>query len=209
MRGVFVTATDTGVGKTYVAAALCRALRARGEQVVAYKPIVTGTDDPGPTDHERLADATGADPASIAPHVYRPPVSPHLAAALAGDDLSLERMVAGARAAGADGRTVVVEGVGGLLVPLTAEHTIRDFAEALGLPLVVVARAGLGTINHTLLTLEVARMAGLEVRGVVLTPYEDDLVAASNRSTIARLGDVPVHVLAPGAEDVPVDQWIP
>lgn len=209
MRGLLVTATDTGVGKTYVAAALCRALRERGERVVAFKPVVTGTDDPGPTDHARLAEATGADEASITPHVFAPPVSPHLAAALAGVELSLDRMVAGARAAGADGRTVVVEGVGGLLVPLTPDRTVRDLAEALALPLVVVARAGLGTINHTLMTLEVARMAGLEVRGVVLTPFEDDLVAASNRSTIERLGGVPVATLAPGATDVPLDAWLP
>ena len=104
-----------------------------------------------------------------------------------------------ARTAAAHADVLVVEGVGGLLVPLSPEHDVRDLAVALGLPLVVAARTGLGTINHSLLTLAAARAAGLDVRAIVLTPWpaQPSVMEQSNRTTIARRGDVPVHVLAP------------
>jgi dethiobiotin synthetase len=205
MRGLFVTGTDTGAGKTVVAGSIVAALCARGERVAAYKPVVTGLDEPAepgwPRDHELLAAAAGTAPAAVAPHGFGPPVSPHLAAELAGVELDLDAMVmaASAAAAEADATVLVVEGVGGLLVPLTREQTVRDLALALGLPLVVAARPGLGTISHTLLTLEAARAAGLAVAAVVLTPWpgEPSVMAESNRATIARLGAVDVAMLAP------------
>jgi len=106
-------------------------------------------------------------------------------------------LAAGAAAAEAGAETLIVEGVGGLLVPLTREHTVRDLAAALGLRLVIAARPGLGTINHTLLTLEAARAAHLSVAGVVITPWPDDpqVMVRSNRETIARLGRVDVATL--------------
>jgi dethiobiotin synthetase len=227
MRGLFVTGTDTEVGKTVVAGSIAAALRARGERVAAYKPVVTGIDEPAvpgwPRDHELLAAAAGVAPHAVAPHIFGPPVSPHLAAELAGVTLDLDAMVlaAGAAAAEAGADVLVAEGVGGLLVPLTAEHTVRDLAVALGLPLVVAARPGLGTISHTLLTLEAARAAGLTVAGVVMTPWPDEptVMAASNRATVARLGGVevatlpllpdgsPASLAAAGAE-LPLDRWL-
>lgn len=211
MRGVFVTGTDTGVGKTVVAGSIAAALRARGERVAAYKPVVTGLDEPAapgwPRDHELLAAAAGVAAHAVTPHVFGPPVSPHLAAELAGVTLDLDAMVlaAGAAAAEAGADVLVVEGVGGLLVPLTAEHTVRDLAVALGLPLVVAARPGLGTISHTLLTLEAARAAELTVVGVVMTPWPDEptVMAGSNRATVARLGRVEVATLPPLPDGAP------
>jgi dethiobiotin synthetase len=227
MRGVFVTGTDTGAGKTVVAGAIVAALAARGERVAAYKPVVTGLDEPAdpdwPRDHELLAAATGASAQAVAPHAFGPPVSPHLAAELAGVELDLDAMVlaAGAAAAEADAGILVAEGVGGLLVPLTRDRSVRDLAVALGLPLVVAARPGLGTINHTLLTLESARAAGLTVAAVVLTPWPDEpsVMEESNRATIARLGSVSVATLprlpdggpaalAAGGERLPLDDWL-
>jgi dethiobiotin synthetase len=216
LRGVFVTGTDTGVGKTIVAAAIAAALTARGERVAVHKPVVTGLDDGGPFDHEILGAAAGCDPERVAPHRFGPAVSPHLAAAWAGVGLELPALVAAARAAADGADAVVVEGVGGLLVPLSPAATIRDFAVAVGLPLVIAARPGLGTINHTLLTLEAARAARLRVAGVVLTPWpgEPSPMEASNRETIAELGDVAVATL-PYAEDLaaagstlPLDSWL-
>ena len=210
MRGVFVTGTDTGVGKTVVSAALVAAHGA-----VPFKPVVTGLDEPGPWDHEILGAAAGLAPERVAPHRYGPAVSPHLAADLAREALDLGELVAAARAAAGDG-VAVVEGVGGLLVPLTAHHSVRDFAVALGLPLVVVARPGLGTINHTLLTLEAARAARLQVASVVLTPWPDapSVMERSNRATIEQLGEIEVAVLphtqdptAAGAR-LPLARWI-
>jgi dethiobiotin synthetase len=199
LSGVFVTGTDTGVGKTYVAAALARALRDQGRRVGVFKPLVTGLDDGPPYDHELLAQAAGVDAAAVAVRTYGPPVSPHLAQELAGEALDFDALVAAGRAAADAAEVLVAEGVGGLLVPLTAERSVRDLCVALGLPLVVVARPALGTINHTLLTLEAARAAGLEVRGVVMTPWRDGTMERSNAQTVERLGGVPVVALAPGA----------
>jgi dethiobiotin synthetase len=227
MRGLFVTGTDTGAGKTVVAGAIAAALRAEGERVAAYKPVVTGLDEsvePGwPRDHELLAAAAGTAPGAVAPHAFGPPVSPHLAAELAGVELDLDAMVVAASAAVAEAHATVLvaEGVGGLLVPLTREHTVRDLAVALGFPLVIAARPGLGTINHSLLTLEAARAAGLTVAGLVMTPWprEPPAIAESNRATVARLGAVDVEVLpqlrdgspaslAPAGAGLPLARWL-
>jgi dethiobiotin synthetase len=200
LRGLFVTGTDTGVGKTVVAAALAASMRAAGLEVAAFKPVVTGLDEPEPgrpPDHELLAAAAGRPAAEVAPQLFGPPLSPHLAAELAGTALEPAAVVAAAR--GLRGEVLVAEGVGGLLVPLTLGYLVRDLAIDLALPLVVAARPGLGTINHTLLTLEAARAAGLDVRAVVLTPWpaSPSVMEASNRETIARLGAVEVATLGP------------
>ena len=115
--------------------------------------------DGWPADHELLASVTGARPEDVCTQTYGPAVSPHLAAQLAGAALALEPLVAAARVAAAGADVLVVEGVGGLLVPLNAQHDVRDLAVALGLPLVIAARPGLGTINHSLLTIAAARAA--------------------------------------------------
>ncbi|HEY3020868.1 MAG TPA: dethiobiotin synthase, partial [Solirubrobacteraceae bacterium] len=144
-RGLFVTGTDTGAGKTLVAAAIAAALRARGERVCAAKPVLTGTDEPPagwPPDDALLAAATGQDPADVAPVRFGPAVSPHLAAELAGARLDLGDLAARTLDTGDPEATLVVEGVGGLLVPLVGRASVRDLARALGLPVVVAARAG-------------------------------------------------------------------
>ena len=161
--------------------------------MATVKPVLTGTDetrDPvWPPDDVLLGAAVG--------RRFGPPVSPHLAAELAGKPIDPARLVELAREAAAGADAVVVEGVGGLLVPLTPGYLVRDYARELGLPLVVAARPGLGTINHTLLTLEAARAVALEVRAVVLTPWPQapSALERSNRATIERLGAVPVRTL--------------
>jgi dethiobiotin synthetase len=204
MRGLFVTGTDTEIGKTCVAAALTAALAADGVPVGAFKPVVTGTADPPeqgkPRDHELLARCAGMELRDVAPYTFGPAVSPHFAAELDCVSIDPEGLVACARRAAADGaRTLIAEGVGGLLVPITVSgYLVRDLAVALELPVVVVARPGLGTINHTLLTLEAARAAGLTVAGVVVTPWPDDPspMLRSNANTIQVMGDVDVTTLA-------------
>ncbi len=205
MRGLFVTGTDTGVGKTVLSASLLAAMAAAGEPVRAFKPAVTGLDDGShagagdawPADHVLLAAAAGMSPEEVAPLLYRPAASPHLAAQLAGEEIRPELLLAAARTS-AEGATLIVEGVGGLLVPLAADYSICDLALDLGLPVLIAARPGLGTINHTLLTLRAARAAGLEVCAVVLTPWpgEPSAIDRSNRETIARLGEIEVETLA-------------
>ncbi len=229
MRGLFVTGTGTGVGKTVLSAALLAALSAAGERVSTHKPVVTGVDDPPgewPPDHELLARVARMTPAQVAPLRYGPAVSPHLAAELAGERVDPERIAATAhdalRSADEQGAVLIIEGVGGLLVPLAEGFTVRDLASRLGLGLLIAASPGLGTINHTLLTLESARTAGLEVRAVVLTPWPElpDAMEESNRATIARRGDVEVATLprvlsaelaalADAGARLPWPRWLP
>ena len=210
------------MGKSVVAAALCAALVERGESVTTFKPVVTGLDDPPgewPPDDELLARAAGGgqSPEQVAPYRFGPPLSPHYAAELAGETIEPARLVAAARTAG-DG-PLIAEGVGGLLVPITPGYLVRDLAVDLGLPVVIAARTGLGTINHTLLTIEAARAAGLTVAGVVMTPWPDtpEPIELSNRATVERLGGAPVSGLPPtdqgslasAGSHLPLDEWLP
>lgn len=228
MRGLFITGTDTGVGKTILSAALVAAMAAAGEEVSAYKPVVTGVGEPGvdeppgawPQDHELLAAMAGMTAEEVAPLRYAPAVSPHLAAALAGERIDPSRLIEHAHTLAQAG-TLIVEGVGGLLVPLGEDFTVRDLAAELKLPLLIAARPGLGTINHTLLTLQAARTAGLEVRAVVLTPWAQhpSTMEGSNRETIAHVGAVEVSILpavthpdreelAQAGAELPWRQWL-
>jgi dethiobiotin synthetase len=201
-----------------VAAAICAALRESGESVSAFKPVVTGLDEPAgewPPDHELLAASTGGDPETVAAYRFDPPVSPHYAAELAGTTIEPARLVEAARAAAG---TLVCEGVGGLMVPLTPGYLVRDFAVDLGLPVVIAARTGLGTINHSLLTVEATRAAGLRVAGVVMTPWPErpEPIELSNRATVEQLAGVPVSGLSSTTQDtladagrsLPLDAWL-
>jgi dethiobiotin synthetase len=225
VRGLFVTGTDTGVGKTVLAAAIVASLRATGEPVQPLKPVLSGLDEPTdpdwPPDHELLARAGGVDPDTVALIRYGPAVSPHLAAELAGTSIDPEALTTRIREAADGCGTVVIEGVGGLLVPLAPGYDVRELARDLELRLVIAARTGLGTINHTLLTLEAARSAQLDVAAVVLTPWPEvpGVVERSNRETIARLGDVAVATLprvgsatpeqlAAAGATLPLAQWL-
>ncbi|MGA2469736.1 MAG: dethiobiotin synthase [Solirubrobacteraceae bacterium] len=233
-RTCFVTATDTNVGKTIVAATIVAGLRARGVMVVARKPVVTGVAasppagrprDPqtldGLPDHELLGAVSGERAEDVAVARYEPPVSPHLAAELAGAPLDVPQIVQSLRRDEARAEALIVEGSGGLLVPLGQSWDIRRLARELGWPVVVVARCGLGTINHTLLTLEAARHDELDVRAVVLTPWPENpgTVERSNRDTIQRLGGIEVatlpwlalvtpQALAGAAQTLSYDRWL-
>ena len=210
MRGLFVTGTGTEVGKTVVASTIATAARARGDRVAVFKPAVSGLDDHPLTpevwesaaklpDHAllRLAAGSRQGDEQIAPYRYGPPVSPHLAAEMAGERIDPDRLRGAALAATEDADLLVCEGVGGFLVPLTTEYLVRDLARDLALPMVVVASAGLGTINHTLLTVQAIRDADLEVAAVVLTPWPSapSEMERSNLETIARVGSVEVETL--------------
>jgi dethiobiotin synthetase len=221
MRGVFVTGTDTEVGKTIVAAAITAAAVAKGMKIAAFKPVVTGLDEPvvdWPRDHELLASVANAGQSAedVSPHRFGPAVSPHLADTRNAVDPDALVEAANGEAAKAD--AIVVEGVGGLLVPLADEYLVRDFAGELSLPVVIAARPGLGTISHSLLTIEAARAVALRIQAVVLTPWPDDPseMQRSNMETIERFGEVPVVVLpqtdpaglAAAGAVLPVSDWL-
>jgi dethiobiotin synthetase len=206
---IFVTGTDTEVGKTVVAAALANTVVRDQGKVGVLKPVVTGMDDyphagknlgwdraEDLPDHEllRLAARSDQTDREIAPYRFKHATSPHLAASLAKRKIEPERLRPAAKAAAEGTDLFVCEGVGGLLVPLNADYMVSDLVRDLDLPLVVVARPGLGTINHTLLTLAAAREARLEVVCVVLNPWpaKPNAMHKSNRITIAALGNVEV-----------------
>jgi dethiobiotin synthetase len=223
LRGVFVTGTGTGVGKSVLAASICAALAERGEKVAAFKPVITGLDersDDWPLDDELLAKHANAGQSreEVSPHRFGPPVSPHLAAEMAGEQIEALALAREAREWAEKADAFVCEGIGGLMVPLAAGFMVRDLAVELDLPLVIAAKTDLGTINHTLLTIEAARAAGLNVTGVVLTPWPSSPsdVEENNRETISRLGDVRVCTLpetspdglAEAGRNLPVDEWL-
>jgi dethiobiotin synthetase len=211
-EGFFVTGTGTEVGKTVVAAVVANDLRRQGSTVAVFKPAVTGLDEPGETDHALLRRAAGSTQSDdeIAPYRYGPPASPHLAAAQAGEEIDPERLRNAAQEAATGAERLVCEGVGGLMVPLSwrvcssvrnkraRPYLVRDLAVDLELPLVIAASPGLGTINHTLLTIEAARAAALTVAAVVLTPWpaQASAIERSNQETIEHLGKVPVQTLS-------------
>jgi dethiobiotin synthetase len=226
LRGCLVTGTDTGVGKTVVAAAIVARLREQGRTVRALKPLVTGLDElpdaDWPADHELLARVSGQRADETMLHGFGPPVSPHLAAELAGvSPPSVRTLTAEIQAATPAGSVVIVEGVGGLLVPISRNASVLDLAVALELPLILAARPGLGTINHTLLTVQAARTAGLRIAGIVMTPWpaQPDAMVRSNRDTIERLAKIPVvglpfvasaepSLLAAAGASLPLKRWL-
>jgi len=201
LKGIFVTGTGTEVGKTVVAAVIAHSLTAAGRRVAVFKPAVTGLDElPAvEADHALLRRAAGSTQSDdeVAPYRYGPAASPHLAASLAGEEIEPRVLLDGAGSAAASADLLICEGVGGLLVPLAPGYLVRDFAVALGLPMVITASPGLGTINHTLLTIEAARSAQLEVASVVLTPWPESpsQIEQSNRETVESLGKVHIETL--------------
>jgi dethiobiotin synthetase len=189
LRGVFVTGTDTGVGKTVVSAAIAATWRDAGRQVVYVKPVQSGAAD-GDDDAADVHALTDV-PTEVGP-VIGPSLAPGVAARLAGEDLTgdeLEAVVRGA-AARAPGAALVVEGAGGVLVELGSDGTTcADLAARLGLPVVVVARPGLGTLNHTALTLAELDRRGMPVAGVVVSghPPDPDVATRTNLDELDRL----------------------
>jgi len=184
MRGYFVTGTGTGVGKTVLSAALMLRLRARGP-VRYFKPVQTGIEqDDDTAEVRRLANCTDAE--ILAGGVrLRGAVSPHLAARRAGVEIDLRRLQEEMpRFEG----SWIVEGAGGVLVPLSGSRMMADLIKLLGLPVIVAAASGLGTINHTLLTLEALRARALQAAGVVMIGEAD----AENREAIERFGKTAV-----------------
>ena len=190
MSTLFVTGTDTGVGKTFVACVLAQALRARGVRVAVMKPIETGVAGE-PEDALRLR-AAAEDPApldDVCPYRLRAPLAPAVAARLEGVAIDVDRLTTliGQRAAAAD--VLLVEGAGGLLVPIRGTTTWVDLAARVSLPVLIVGANRLGTINHCALTARVAAAAGLTVRGFVLsepTAVRDES-ATTNAEAISAL----------------------
>jgi len=199
VTGLLITGTDTGVGKTFVACGLAALLAARGQKVGVMKPVETGCrledGELSPEDALRLSRFSGSTiPLNLlCPYRFAPPLAPLVAGELAGVRIEGARIRACYAEIEARHDITLVEGAGGLLVPLAERYTFADLARDLGIPLLVVVGSRLGAINHTLLTLHCATSIGLAVRGYVLnhvTPVPD-LAAHTNRLALARSTEIP------------------
>jgi len=200
-RGLFVTGTDTGVGKTHVAAMIVRELRSAGIRVGAFKPACSGSeqDQSGADvwdDIRRLQAALGmvASQDDICPQRFRAPLAPPVAARAESRIVDLQAIDAALTRWGNRADAVVIEGVGGWLCPLTEDATFADWAAGWGFPVLIVSRLGLGTINHSLLTIESVRSRGLTAAGVVLNAATPglDLSTDTNPGEIESRSGVPV-----------------
>lgn len=207
MGGLFVTATDTGVGKTVVSALLIRGMRRRGFRTGAMKPAETGCPEVGgrlvPQDGELLREMAEMDEPLdvVVPERFAPPLAPLVAARVEGRSVDLKRIIGTFGRLRAAHDMMVVEGAGGLLVPFaetgTGIYYVADLVRDLGLPLVVVARPGLGTLNHTLLTVREALREGLAVKGVVINYAQEAAGGLAERTNAAVLEEIlrPVPLL--------------
>lgn len=188
---IFVTGTDTGVGKTFVTAALVRALRKAGVRAGAVKPFATGNREDARALRAAMDDELTL--AEINPAFFRRPLAPMVAARLEGRTVPLRVRLPKRRF-----DLLLVEGIGGWLVPLTERVTVADWVKRQGWPVIIVARAGLGTVNHTLLTVEAARRRGVTILAVVLNDIDKagPTAAQRNAAVLRRLAHLPVFLSA-------------
>ena len=201
-RGFFVTGTGTGVGKTFISTRLVEEARARGQRVFAFKPIETGCRLVDGIwigeDQEQLAHAAGDWQRGELRRLYNfeLPRAPFVAACAAGQLIDLARVRSTFELGAMQADVVIVEGAGGWRVPITDEADMSALARLLGLPVVIVAPANLGTINHSVLTVEAVRRDGCPIAGVVLSfrPEDDLAFARENASEIERVSGARVIV---------------
>jgi dethiobiotin synthase len=204
MNNYFITATGTDVGKTIVTAGLLRHLRKQGQDAISMKPIQTGatcTDGvwsaPDLEVHWKAADFTPSDEARalMASYLYDPACSPHLAGRMAKHYPEIQTILRAAHDLEEKHDSILVEGAGGVFAPINEDYTMIDLMKALDYPVLLVAHRGLGTINHTLLSIEVLRNVGLDIAGVILNEVEDvepDYIKKDNPDAIEAFGRVPI-----------------
>jgi len=200
MNGLFITGTDTDAGKTAVAALLLAELRLRNMKAIPMKPVQTGCAEGSVPDLDyALSMAKISVPSDtyrlMAPYTFKPACSPHLAAERANTEIDLSEIVIAARTLTQSDSFLLVEGAGGIMVPLNRRETMLDLMNALKLPVLLVARPGLGTINHTLLSIRTLRSDGLDIAGVVFISTTNQPIAfieQDNFKTVEQFGKVPV-----------------
>jgi len=206
LSGVFVTGTDTGIGKTYVSALIVEELREKGIGAVGLKPVCSGSRE----DAERLWEASGGmlDLAEINPRYFQTPVAPLVAGRIEGSPLKLSEMVSQIGRVQEKQEFTLVEGVGGWEVPLGEDFGIPDLATELQLPVVVVVGNWLGAINHTILTVKAIEAAGVKCLGVILNHpvAERDIAATTNRLVLEE--SLPVPILGEVLTDGDKIDWV-
>ncbi|HDH05549.1 MAG TPA: dethiobiotin synthase [Nitrospirae bacterium] len=208
-KGIFITGTDTGIGKTFVAVGLIKAMRERGLNVCPMKPVETGCrirdGEPVPEDALKLINASGINEPvdAINPYRLRHPLAPSVAAEIEGVKISGKKILSAYNKLSRKYDLVIIEGAGGIMAPVYKKYLFLDLAKDLDLPVVIVSRPGLGTINHSLLTIEAARHKGLNVFGVIINyavKTKKGLPEKTAPEVIERLGGAPVLGVVPYTE---------
>lgn len=203
-KGLFIAGTDTGVGKTYVAGGIAAALKARGVNVGVFKPFESGISS-GHCDSENLKKMAEVDDPidRISPCRFEEPLAPLVAAERAGIQINWRQMAVRFKSIAAKHDFVIVEGCGGLLVPLAPGKTNIDLIRECGFPVLLVARLGLGTINHTLLSLRCLESEKISCAGIVLnqTVEKKGLAEETNPKVLSQLSTIPIlGILSYGAK---------
>ena len=220
-QGFFITGTDTGVGKTIIAAALVRVARHLGFSAVGMKPIETGCTKAGssrqhaghrdntliPQDGKLLRKISGTDESLdlIAPVRFEHPLAPMPASEMEGISVDIAKIRDAFSTLVSRYSVVIIEGIGGILVPITKDYSVLDLAKDFSLPVIVVARPGLGTINHTLLTVRCALKERIPVAGVIVNyslPAERTLAEQTNPQVLAQICPVPVVGIFPHMKNI-------
>ena len=209
MKGYFITGTDTGVGKSVVTACLATLLKSRGEDVGVMKPIETGVDpecsSSANSDAKFLMEVSGVQDADVCTYRLKFPASPYQAARMEGKEIDPAIILEKFRTLQSKHSMMLVEGIGGLLVPITRRYNVTDLALQMNLPLIIVSRIQIGILNHTLLTINAARQHGLKVAGVILNPVHEgelDTIEEDQGSLIEELSDTPILGTCPYIHDV-------
>lgn len=212
-KGIFITGTDTDVGKTVVTAALACCIKRSGGKVAVIKPFQTGTDEGGFFDIEFIYKALEAsfDIEDVCPVRLKKPLSPYSAAILENINIDIDSVLESLknRYLHTEG-TTLFEGAGGLLVPITKDYFMSDFAKEMELPVIITARPGLGTLNHTLLSIEHAKKKGLKILGIVICNYPSnpDLAESINIATLSQLTDIDIIGVLPFIDGVDVQKGL-
>ncbi len=205
-KGIFITGTDTGVGKTFVAAGLIKAIRGKVINVCPMKPVETGCKIKNgklvPADAVKLLKASGIEESldAVNPYRFRQPLAPAVAAENEGVVIKRSKIISAYKRLLKTHDFIVIEGAGGILTPIHKEYLCIDMIKDLALPMIIVSKPGLGTINHTLLTIEAARSRGVNLHGVIINNAADkgkDLSENSNPEIIERIGRVPILGIIP------------
>lgn len=199
-KGFFITGTDTGVGKTFVAAGIAAVLREKGINVGVMKPVETGCIEKDgklvPQDAVFLRKSAGVNDEIdlINPYRFKAPLAPSIASRLENKTIELNNIKECHDKLAAQHKVMLVEGVGGLLVPLNETETVADLIKLFQLPLIVIAESRLGAINHTLLTVKHAQSIGIEVKGIILNypAFSMDESLSTNQIEIKRLTGLPI-----------------
>ena len=205
-KGLFITGTDTGVGKTLIAGAIAKILRQSGKKVGVFKPVATGCKKTKnglvSKDAEFLAHCTGSEFSLdiINPAAFEVPAAPFACEKIENKKVDLKKIAATYKQICQESDFVIVEGIGGIKVPITADIDVLSLAKSFDLPVVIVVRSKLGTINHTLLTIDAIRRSGLSLAGIIINGYDEktsDLAEKTNAAIIKEVGKVEIIAVTP------------